>query len=252
MASIGFGSAKIELQLPKDMFYPGEAFQARAVVTAGDIEQQADQLYLHLNIRSEYEDGDKLKMISTTLFTYKDSKPFTIGPSNPRHDIEFSCTVPANIPLSYNRTRYTMEAGLDIKNAINPTDRKDVRIIPGPEQAAVLAALEQLGFRHKRESGNYNGRQQWFELQPTDFMRGKLDELEVAFRSSSSDLTVFMEIDKKAKGLMGMLLDEMDLDERHVALKINNSRLVQAGTPDVAYAKEFLKNFIEEEYRKIM
>ncbi|MFZ5641019.1 MAG: sporulation protein [Bacillota bacterium] len=182
----------------------------------------------------------------------KDGKPFVTGPANPQHIINFACTVPHNIPISYGRTRYKMEAGLDIKNAINPIDQKNVRIIPAPEQAAVMTAIEQLGFRHKRESGNFNGRRQWFELQSPDFMQGRLDELELAFSSTTADLTIYMQIDKKAKGLMGMLLDELDLDEQHVALKLSSSQLIQAGKPDIAGTMAVLKKFIQEEYEKIL
>ncbi|TLM79744.1 MAG: hypothetical protein FDZ75_08735, partial [Actinobacteria bacterium] len=183
--------------------------------------------------------------------TYRDGTPFVTGPANPQHIIDFTCTVPHNIPLTYGRTRYIMEAGMDIKNAINPTDRKDVRIIPAPEQAAVLTALEQLGFRHKRESGNFNGRRQWFELHPTDFMRSELDELEIAFGLSSADLTVYMQIEKKARGIMGMLLDELDMDERHVAIKFSNAQLFPAGKPDIAGTAGMLKKIIRNEYDKI-
>lgn len=252
MATIGFGSAKIELKLPKTSFYPGEVLQAQAIVTAGSIEQQVDQFYLHLDVRSEYEDDDKLKPFTATVFTYKDGLPFVIGPTNTQHFIEITCTVPQSIPLTYGRTRYTLDAGLDIKNAVNPTSKQNVTIIPTPEQDTILSALEQLGFRHKRESGNYNGRSQLFEFQPTDYMRGELAELEVAFKSSPSDLTVYLEIDKKAKGLMGMLLDSLDMDERHVALKISNTQLIQAGIPDIEGALIILKNFIKTEYDKIL
>lgn len=252
MATIGFGSAKVELKLPKDSFCPGETFQAQAIITAGNIEQQVEQFYLHLDIRSEYEDNDKLNPFTATVFTFKDGLPFVIGSANPQHIINLSCTIPNNIPLAYGRTRYTMEAGLDIRNAINPTAKQNVRIVPAPEQVAILAALEQLGFRHKKESGNYNGRLQWFEMHPTDFMLGQLDELEIAFKYSLSDLTVYMEIDKKAKGLMGMLLDELDMDERHVALKINNTQLVKTGKPDIEGTSTILRNFIKTEYEKIV
>jgi hypothetical protein len=49
-----------------------------------------------------------------------------------------------------------------------------------------------------------------------------------------------------------MLLDEPDLDERHVALRLSSSQLLQAGKPDIAGTMGILKEFLQEEYAKIL
>ncbi len=252
MVSIGFGSAKMELLLPKNFFRPGETFKAQAKITAGNLNQKAEQFYLHLEVNSEYEADYKFKQISLIIFNYNDGSPFMVGPSNPQHIVDFSCTLPLNIPLSFGRTRYIMEAGLDIKNAINPADRKDIRIKPTPEAATILTALEQIGFRHTRESGHFNGQLQWFELQPTDFMYSVLDKLAIAFRLLPNELNVFMKIDKKNKGHTKIHLDESVLDMRYSSLIIRNDQLVKNDSPDIAGAKILLQNFIDTEYKKLI
>ncbi len=105
---------------------------------------------------------------------------------------------------------------------------------------------KQLGFRRKPRTGEYNGRFQEFEYRPGNFMLGKLDELEVVYQVERDGIRLFMQIDKKARGLFGMIAEEWDLDERHVSLFVPNAQIT---TP--AATAEFIAEFIDREYRRI-
>jgi sporulation-control protein len=67
---------------------------------------------------------------------------------------------------------------------------------------------------------------QEFEYVPTSgAYAGKLDELEVILVPQSDSIELFMEIDKRGKGLFGMLEEAMDLDETKVRMTLSRSEL---------------------------
>lgn len=241
---MGFGSAKIKLDLPGNEYRQGEVIQGRVLVEGGKVEQKVEQMYLHLDIYSQYEHDDKTHVYEGTVDTYTDSRPFEITGTGFSHEINFNYRVPVNIPVSFGRTRYQLTAGLDIKTAINPDDHVPLKVLPCPEIEAILGAAESLGFKHHTDSGDFNGRVQWFEFKPTGFMRDRLDELELSFVVNPKNVTVFFEIDKKGKGLAGFLMEAMDADEKHVSLTLPREILVSENRPNVDAARESLREFL--------
>ncbi|MHB9094592.1 MAG: sporulation protein [Eubacteriales bacterium] len=244
MASIGIGSAKLRLQLLKSDLRQGEAVQGIVYVEGGKVTQKVDQLYFHLDISSHYEHNDKLHPFDSTLDTQISSQTFEIESNRFKTEIPFSYTVPLNIPITAGITKYEFVAGLDIKNAINPNDHVPVKILPCLEVEAILKALDRLGFRPTRDSGNYNGKVQWLEFRPTEFMRGKLDELEVAVKINLANVVLTMAIDKKGKGLTGILTETLDADEKHVSLTLPKDVLLSGSRPNVEAVEEALRDFL--------
>lgn len=247
MASIGFGAAKLKLDLPKTEFRQGEEISGTVFVEGGKVRQKVEQLYLHLDVTSQYEYNDKMQSFNASLDTHTNHSSFEIDGEDFRKEITFSYHVPVNIPITLGRTRYEMVAGLDIKNAINPDDHINVKILPCIEAEAVLLAFQDLGFKHTYDSGNYNGKIQWFEFKPTDFMRSKLDELEAAFRINPDNIVLIMDIDRKGQGLSGLLMEALDANEKHVTYKISRNQLIKGGTPDIESAKSILCDFLNRQ-----
>ena len=248
MASVGIGAARVDLIPDRPEYRQGEDMTGRLVVFSGDLDQKVDMIYLHLRLEAKQED----QYIVRDVDSIKITDGFTIEAKAPQKEFTFSYRIPYSIPISSNRAKYTLSVGMDIKNAIDPRDVEHIRILPSLEMDAVLTALDRLGFVHKHDSGEMEHGRQKFEFYPTNFMRGKLDELEVTFTQNQSHLSMLMEIDRKARGLSGLFLEAMDLDEKHTRLSVSSGELVSGGRPDVEKAAQLLTSFIEREYNKIL
>jgi len=248
MASVGIGAARVDLIPDRQEYRLGEELKGKLVVFSGDLDQQVDMIYLHLKM--EARQGDE--HIVRNLDSVKITDGFTIAANSPQREFTFSYRLPYGIPVSSSRIRYTLSVGMDIKNALDPRDVEPVRILPSLEMEAVLGALDRMGFVHQHDSGELEHGRQKFEFYPTNFMRGKLDELEAAFIQNDNNLSVILEIDRKARGLSGLFMEALELDERHVRLTIPSSELVTGGRPNVEKAGQLLAAFIEQEYNKII
>ncbi|MDN5364636.1 MAG: sporulation-control protein [Eubacteriales bacterium] len=109
-----------------------------------------------------------------------------------------------------------------------------------------MEALEkELGFARKRSTEVFNGRYQEFEYVPRGFMRGELDELDVIYHLRQDRVGLFMQVDRKARGLSGLLADALDLDERNVFFFISNAQLTT-----LCEVPPVLARVIEQECRK--
>lgn len=244
LASIGLGGSKIKLELPGTVFRQGETIQGKVLVHGGKVAQNVKQLYLHLEATSQYESDDKLRVFDGPVDTYTDNQAFEISGEGFEREIPFTYRVPLNIPFSRGRTRYKLKAGLDIRNAINPSDQLDVTVIPCPEIEAILTAMSQMGFEHKRDSGDFNGKIQWLEYRPIAFFAGTLDEVEMAFGVDSQNVNIQVEVDRRSRGLAGLLIEALDADEKRVHLKLPRNILLSEGKPNATKAYDTLKEFL--------
>lgn len=248
MASVGIGAARVDLIPDRQEYRLGEEMQGKLVIYSGDLDQTVDMIYLHLKMDTKQGDERIVRNVASVKIT----DGFTIQANSPRREFTFTYRLPYNIPVSSNRLRYTLSVGMDIKNALDPRDVEPVRILPSLEMEAVLGALNRMGFVHKYDSGEIDYGAQKFEFYPTNFMRGKLDDLEVTFSQNTNTLNLYLEIDRKARGLSGLFMEALELDERHTRLAIPASELVNGGRPDTERAAQLLKAFIQQEYDKIV
>ncbi len=134
--------------------------------------------------------------------------------------------------LTLGRTKVWVATGLDIKNAVDPTDKDYLKVIPSPLAEAVLNVMEELGFRLREvecEEAPYRLRRrlpfvQEFEFVPiTGSFRSKLDEVElVFFPASLSETEIYMQVDRKARGLGGFLAEALEMDESHVHFTVRS------------------------------
>ncbi|NHM28418.1 sporulation protein [Desulfofundulus sp. TPOSR] len=246
LASIGIGSARVNLEVAGTAVPLGGILNGTIRIQGGNVEQQVDKIYINLILSSAYKAGDQTRNIRRIIGTVTVGEKMVVRPGEEKvYPVSFQ--IPFGLPISRGRTRYFLQTGLDIPQAIDPVDHDPIQIVPNREFKMFFDALRFLGFREKPGCGDYNGRFQEFEYRPTTYFARELDEIEVYPVAGERELVVVMQLDKKARGLFGSLLDELDLDERFVRFTIPYSEI-----DSVAGLAGMLRSIIEREYRKII
>ena len=230
LASVGVGSAQVDTKLEIEKFKAGEEIKGVVEVKGGNVEQNIDDIYLAIVTTYQKEVDDRNVTDEAVVGKYRLTKNFTIKP-NETKEIPFSFELPLDLPLTIGSTKVWVQTGLDIKMGIDPSDRDYIEVIPSNMVDSVLKSFSNLGFSLKevecKEAPLKMRRRlpfvQEFEFVPTsgEFV-GKLDEIEVIFTSSfERHLELFMQIDRKAKGLGGLLSEAFDLDETYIRFTLS-------------------------------
>lgn len=233
-ASIGIGAATVDTKLERDTLVPGEAVKGIVEIRGGSVEQQIDAIYLSLYTTYLKESDERKYTVNALIDQVRLNEPFVIK-SQETKQIPFSFELPIDTPISMGRTKIWVATGLDIKNAVDPSDKDFIKVVPNPLMEAVLNVVNDLGFRLREvecEEAPYRIRKrlpfvQEFEFVPiTGTYRGKLDELEIVFFPSSSTMTdIYMQVDRKARGLGGFLAEALEMDESHVHFTVSSGDL---------------------------
>ncbi|ULL13210.1 sporulation protein SpoOM [Paenibacillus sp. H1-7] len=232
LASVGIGSAKVDTQLHTERLAAGEEVQGVAVLAGGELEQQIDSLYLFVKTQYIKEENDRKVTKEAIIDKILISSAFTLG-ANERREIPFRFVLSEQTPITLRRTPVWIETGLDIKMAVDPTDRDLIEVLPHSHMGTVLDALEDLGFRLREITNDYSPRLgqglpfvQEFEFVPNAGpFRGLLDELEVLFFLKGDDLELFLQIDRRARGLGGFFSEAMGADESFIRFTIPGDQL---------------------------
>lgn len=233
-SSIGIGSARVDTKLTTDQLRAGEKVTGVVEIVGGNMEQQIDAIYLSLMTTYIKESNDRKINKQAIIEKIKIVEPFMIG-SNARREVPFSIVLPLDTPATLGRTKVWIHTGLDIKNAIDPSDKDYISVSPSPLAAGVLNAIYDLGFSLRKvdcEAAPYRLRRrlpfvQEFEFVPTSgSYRGRLDEVEVMFfPQSEHKLEIIMQVDRRARGLSSLLAEAMDMDETFVNFTVTTDDL---------------------------
>ncbi|MEK3990850.1 sporulation protein [Robertmurraya sp. FSL R5-0851] len=233
-ASIGIGSATVDTKLEKDVFVPGEEIRGIVQIKGGKIEQLIDDIYLNLHTNYLKESDDKKHIVKGDIERFRLIQAVTIG-ANETKEIPFVIRVPFDTPISIGRTKVWVETGLDIKNAVDPTDKDYIKVVPNQLMKGVLDTVAELGFRLREadcEELPYRKRRRLPFAQEFEFaavsgsFRGKLDELEVIFFPQSDEqMDLALQIDRKARGLGGFLAEALEMDETNISVSIHSRDL---------------------------
>ena len=225
LSSVGIGAASVDTILSTDTFTQGEMMNGTVIVRGGNVEQKIDEIYL--SVKTIYKSKSDDVKSTGDLAKYKLATGFVIGP-NETKELPFSFRLPYHTPITtMGRTRIWLETGLDIKSALDPSDQDSIRVAPSRLLQALLQATEQLGFRIRQvevEAAPYHMSGvspivQQFEYVPySGEFRGKLDEFEIVPIVEEHQVTVFMEIDRRARDLGGLFAEMLDVDETRVRL----------------------------------
>lgn len=217
MAKLGKGGAKVDLVLEKEDYLPGEGVKGELLIHGGTVDQQINriQIDLRLNIRV------KEKTLSHTIQSFPFPQSFTVQPAE-RRSFPFNYSLPANLPVSGNHIFYTFDTHLDIAAGVDHHDHDTIRIHPPRQLQKVLDALSQLGFRETYDSRSFNGQTQEFELFPTEFLQGQVEEVEFIAALDSSGVRLLLEVDvftgfgkQEARRELFLENDQLD-DESHL------------------------------------
>ncbi|WP_284642895.1 sporulation protein [Paenibacillus silviterrae] len=231
MASVGIGSATVDTRLESVEVVIGEELRGVVAIRGGQLEQQIDNIYLYIKTHYIKEENDTKVTKEAEVAKYLITEGFVLKPNETR-EIPFAVPVPDRTPVSYRSTRVWLETGLDIKMALDPTDRDYMEVRASDSMQVILDALDVLGFRLREVTNEYAPRLgmglpfvQEFEFVPTSKFRGSLDELEVLFFPRGDDLELYMQIDRKARGLRGIFAEAMEMDESFIRFTIPGSEL---------------------------
>ncbi|QNG58331.1 sporulation protein [Bacillus sp. PAMC26568] len=225
LSSVGIGAAKVDARLSSDKISLGEELKGIIHVQGGNIEQQIDEIYLSLQTTYVKESDDKKYEQAATITKVKINEPFVIM-ANEIKEIPFSFPLPLDTPISLGSSKVWLETGLDIKGAVDPSDKDYLEVVPPALVQTIFAALRDLGFNLRKvenEAAPYHLRKrlpfvQEFEFYPTGGQfRGKLDELEVVISNiSNHGVELLLEVDRRARGLGGFLSEALEMDESMV------------------------------------
>ncbi|MBF0229588.1 MAG: sporulation protein [Desulfamplus sp.] len=242
LSKMGIGSASVETELFNELFIPGEEVRGKVTVKGGSVEQHIENIYF--KVKSTYEDEiefensegeeEEINLTRTALIReFQVSEPFTINANETvKFDLEFP--LPIFVPVTVGKTKTWVETGLDIKSAVDPADKDYIHVQPHPLMDAVIGSAMDMGLEVYKvvcEPAPPNMNMmvpfvQEFSLKPVEgHFRGRLEEIELIFRPMSNGFMVYMEIDRKSKGVSGRLAKMMGTDETMVRFPVNYDNL---------------------------
>ncbi len=251
LASVGFGSAKVDLLLDQTSVRMGEQVTGRIVIIGGETEQVTDGLEVVFQLASRYSEGDHVRHVSERVARIPiTSERLVVGPGV-RLEYPFSFVCPEGIPVSSVYTHYFFVTDLDIEKGVDAKDQDLLEVRPTGLQDNFLAGFHALGFRPYAEgyTGRYHHAMQIIQFQPTSWLRGQFDEIVFAYSTglAESQITGWFELDKRTRGLMGALADELDLDEKKGHFTFYASDL---SSPE--QSAETIRNFIIHHSKGLM
>lgn len=240
LSSVGIGSAKVDTVLERETFTPGEMLEGVVKITGGSTEQEISGLYF--SIQSTYEDVEIVEVDDeeeerdvtniAVLDKFKIADEFTIAPGD-EEEIDIAFQLPYTTPLTMGKTKVWISTGLDIKKAIDKGDRDYINVAPEPFVQAFINSMKELGFNLVEvdcEAVSDSWRSlpfvQEFEFKPMHgpFV-GRVKEVETIFFPEEDYLEVYMELDRRSKGLQSMLALVMGEDETCVRLDFERDDL---------------------------
>lgn len=229
LSSVGIGAAKVDTVLFKNQFTQGETIEGVVTIQGGDVEQKIDDIYVSIETHYKGEDTTEVG----TLSKHQLAQSFVIA-ANEKREFPFSMQLPFHTPVTMGNTKVWLQTGLDIKSAIDPSDQDHIQVFPSELLNALFVAIEQLGFTTRQietQKAPYHLQHityiaQQFEYVPySGPFQGKLDEFEIVPIVQANQVTVFMEIDRRARNLGGLFAEMLDTDETRVQLTVGPNDL---------------------------
>ncbi len=236
LASVGIGAAQVDTVLERDRVQPGETLGGTVYVRGGNQAQRIEHIYISLMTRYLKKSGDNEHHVDYVLSETRVQESFEMGAGQNR-ELPFSLPVPWETPLSVGRSSVWVKTGLSVSMALDPSDHDTLRVEPTAGMQAVLGAVERLGFYLYKADTEANKRMrrrapfvQELEFRPNGRYAKRLQELELILEPAPDGLLVLLEADLRARGLMGMLMEEFDFNERFAQVRFSNAELKEPST----------------------
>lgn len=197
----------VDTTLTSNHVTPGGTLQGSVAFTGGEVAGKVEGIEIDYTALVEDDAKGEDKTFTTNFFSAQVSGPFNLAPGT-GHSIDFEASVPWETPLSAvaGRPLPGMRLGVATKlaldNAFDKGDLDELTIEPLPVQAAVMSALEGLGFVFQSadlEKGTIAGSHMPFyqelEYWATGEFADKLKELEVTFVATQANTDVILQTD---------------------------------------------------------
>lgn len=204
---LGIGAAEVDTVLDKQTATPGETLDAKVHVKGGKEAQDIGRIELFLATMYRTEEGTGVGLLSQQHA----NEAFTIEPDQER-TFDVQVTVPYQAPLTLGHTKVWLRTELAVDWSLDPNDNDQLQIVPDQRVAALLQAVERLGFRlYEAECkqalhGFTMGFAQELEFKPADGpYRGRINELEMVIRPEADHVEVALDVDARMKGIGGLL-----------------------------------------------
>lgn len=245
-SKLGFGSAKIDLQLDQDTVVMGETITGKLIVQGGEFDQEINEVMVHLKVKSNYRQNDSNRYVNMAIASSRPVESFYLQ-KNERKEFPFKMNIPNYIAMSSLNTRYYFSSNLDIEDGLDSDDCDYVTILPSGLMKNFMEGFGLLGCKVRGEG--FTGTYQLLDFQTTTWLRGKLDELVFHFEPAQSHSVIagHFEIDKKTFGAQGALMDKLDLDEKKGYYSFSKDQLA---TPKIA--AETIQRFVEGHYKHLL
>ncbi|MDF2958902.1 MAG: sporulation protein SpoOM [Paenibacillus sp.] len=250
LATVGIGAAKVDMQIDNEQVAAGDTITGVVVIQGGRVNQEVDDVYAFVKTQYVQEKNDQKVTVEATVGKFLLASKFTVE-AEQNYEYPFSFELPVGTPITTKRTPVWIQTGLDIKEAVDPKDEDRLIVVPHRHSQTVLDAVEQLGFRPREVTCEYAPRLgrnlpfvQEFEFVPTTHFRGNLDELEIIFFPDDDGVELLLQIDRKARGLMGMFAEAADMDESFVRCRFSEYDLRRGASSVAGQLDEIIRQFI--------
>lgn len=121
MSLLGIGSARIDLILPKESYFPGETIHGYFLIKGGTIEQLIKKIDCDLVMT---DDGKEQVINTVTVLTSK------IIQSEESDQIVFTVKLPNSIPLTSENRSFRFKTRLTFHEGVESRDQDIIQIIP--------------------------------------------------------------------------------------------------------------------------
>ncbi|URT70510.1 sporulation protein [Cytobacillus firmus] len=122
MSMLGIGSAKIDLQLPKLQYTPGENVSGIFLIEGGTIEQQIKRIECDLVMTSPEDDKEEVIGTATILST-------KVIESEETNKMDFNFQLPEDIPCSAPDRIFQFKTRLIFNEGVKSADLDKITII---------------------------------------------------------------------------------------------------------------------------
>ena len=242
LRSIGVGGAKVDTIFQDTTCVPGGIIQGEVRIMGGNAQQDIESISISVCTQYEEEFDDHTYYQDVALLEERLCGRFTVQ-AGQEMSLPFSLQLPLNTPVTHGHCKVWVHTGLDIKGAIDPKDRDYLSVLPHPLVNEFFGAAERLGFRLREvdleKSSHRNGQvfKQEFEFKPVGGeFAGRLDEIEAEFKLSENQVSVRLQVDRRARGLIGAIAESLDMDESYTGFTY--------GPQDIAHLDQILADAI--------
>ncbi|CAA0110636.1 Sporulation-control protein spo0M [BD1-7 clade bacterium] len=236
LGTVGIGAVAVDTVIDAHAVCRDTCVRGRIIITGGMAQQTIKSLEIahccnyQRVLSSETSEGEIVsRMVSEVceLSRFCIADNFVIGEGEVKA-FPFELPLHISTPLTIGKTENWLETDLDIDFALDKNDRDIFSVLPDALSGAFFNTLETLGFSLTEVACEASSQAdidvpfvQAFVMKPTtgDY-HSKLDEVAFFFVVDSTGVDVLLEIDRRGRGILGVIAHVLDTDETHHQLRI--------------------------------